>query len=94
MDKLNLYKITQSANDDYDSYDSAIVAATSEEKAKLIHPSNWTNKNQPEWYEDDNEIKAVHDWTTPDNVQVELIGVVTNDKIKNGDVVVASFNAG
>ena len=37
---MKLYKIWQEVNNDYDTYDSAIVCAENEEEAKAIHPSN------------------------------------------------------
>ena len=43
--EMNLYKISQDENNDYDTYDSAIVAAETEDAAKRTHPSgddtNW-----------------------------------------------------
>ena len=38
---MNLYKISQSANNDYDTYDSAIVAAENEEEARKINPCKY-----------------------------------------------------
>ena len=35
---MNLYLISQSVNNEYDTYDSAVVAAESEEDATKIHP--------------------------------------------------------
>jgi hypothetical protein len=37
---MNLYKISQNSNNDYDTYDSAIVAAESEDAARRIHPGD------------------------------------------------------
>ena len=39
MKKLNLYLIYQYLNNDYDTYDSAVVAAESDGDARNIHPS-------------------------------------------------------
>ena len=36
---MNLYLISQTQNQTYDTYDSAVVAAESEEHARAIHPS-------------------------------------------------------
>jgi hypothetical protein len=102
---MNLYKISQNANDDWDTYDSAVVAAESESEAKLIHPSEW---GEAEWKElpehlqeegqskmgwvDTNGFTRSGDWTTPDRVIVEYIGLAA-EGIKKG-VIVSSFNAG
>lgn len=55
---MNPYLISQTVNQRYDTYDSAIVAATDEETAKGIHPGSgctWT-------------------WCEPHQVKVKLIG--------------------
>jgi hypothetical protein len=36
---MNLYKISQTSNCDYDTYNSAIVCAENEAAARVIHPS-------------------------------------------------------
>jgi len=35
---MNIYKLEQSQNNDYDTYDSAIVAAPNEASARLMVP--------------------------------------------------------
>lgn len=40
---MNLYKISQDVNDGWDTFDSAIVAAKSEEDARNIHPDGTTD---------------------------------------------------
>jgi hypothetical protein len=39
---MNLYLISQNVNNDYDTYDAAVVAANSEDEARLIHPCGYT----------------------------------------------------
>lgn len=81
---MNLYKISQTVNRDYDTYDSAIVCASDEETARNTHPNielltsrlTWTNG----------------DWCKPHQVVVELIGSAAPG-IPAG-VILASFNAG
>ncbi len=36
---MNLYRISQTVNDEYDNFDSAVVCAESEESARNIHPA-------------------------------------------------------
>lgn len=82
---LNLYLLEQSINDNYDTYDSCIVAAEGEEEAKLIHPSQYPPKGWP-------LTDERSDWALPEHVSVTLIGTAAPG-IKPG-VVLASFNAG
>lgn len=78
---MKLYKISQSDNNGYDTYDSAIVVASSEEEAKSIHPGG-----REEW---DYRYKT---WAnSPVSVAVEYIG-----EAKEGltGIICSSFNAG
>lgn len=81
---LNIYRISQEENDYWDTYDSAIVAALSEEEAKTIHPcyydANWKDPN------------GGQTWTHPKNIKVELIGKAA-PHIEKG-IILTSFNAG
>ena len=48
---MKLYLISQDVNDGYDTYDSAVVAAESEEDARSIHPSPFVVFSQDgKWY--------------------------------------------
>lgn len=90
--KLYLYLISQSENNDYDTYSDAVVAAYSEEDAKHIHPSEvyvWRNNK---WvYPDSDSEEISSSWTTPDNVQVKVIGVSNDTK---PGIILSSFHAG
>jgi len=44
---MNLYLIFQEKNDNYDSFDSAIVAARTKKEARMIHPNE--NKYDNNW---------------------------------------------
>ena len=83
----NIYEISQSINNDYDTYDSAVVIALNEEKAALIHPDGSDNNIVP-------RNKFSDTWARPEHVNVELIGEACPgfDGVKV--IVVASFNAG
>ena len=84
---MNLYRISQTSNRSYDTYDSAIVCAESEASARVIHPSgdpedvpsNWLGKHTS-WRQ------------TIDQVTVEPIGTAALG-VPEG-VVLASFCAG
>jgi len=78
-----LYLLSQSANRGYDTHDSCIVCAESDEEARLITPnfSGWkTRFNCSTWCQ------------TPEQVTVEKIGVA-KPSLEIG-IVLASFNAG
>ena len=82
---MNLYLIWQNAKGicGGDSYDSAVVCAESEERARLVHPNK-----RDDW---DGEMIPYGGWCNAEDVQVNYIG-----KAKEGikGVVCASFNAG
>jgi hypothetical protein len=82
---MNLYLLEQSVNNGYDTYDSVVVAAETEEEAKFIHPSEY-EKN---W---DGKDCRFSDWCDVKDISVTLIGTATTDTKKG--VVLASFNAG
>ena len=77
---MKLWLISQSVNNDYDTYDAAVVAAETEEEAKKIHPCG---------RQDDCSERT---WADPKNVKAKLIGEAV-EGTKAG-VVLASFNAG
>lgn len=83
---MKLFKISQTENQGWDTYDSAIVAANTIAGARAIHPSG----NQDDW-ERPNGWQGT--WCrSPEDVTVVVIG-----KAKVGTkrgVILASFNAG
>lgn len=76
---MKLWKLSQNVNNDYDTFDSAIVAAKTEEDAKTIHPTDY-------------EFSSSRTWCSVEEVKVEYIGTATKGT-KRG-VILASFNAG
>lgn len=80
---LNLYLISQNVNKDWDTFDSAIVAASNEEEAKKIHPGIY----KKQW-----DGTFEHTWCDIKDVQIKYIGKAGED-IQKG-VICASFNAG
>ena len=100
---LNLYLISQTVNDDYDTFDSAVVAARDEEDAKSIHPISslldmFYLPTVTQTAKDAKEEKEKHGynndntWTTREHVKVKLIGIASPN-VKRG-VICASYNAG
>jgi hypothetical protein len=82
--KLYLWHISQTENNNYDTYDSAVVIAPDEDAARLIHPGGTDLKDWGYKY---------GTWcSSPDKVSVRRIGTAEDGAA--GDVVCASFNAG
>lgn len=82
---MNLYLISQNVNNYYDTYDSAVVAAESEEKARWISPSYYESES---W---DGKAGAFSAWCNVEDVQVEFIGVAK--KGTQSGIILSSFNA-
>lgn len=80
---LYLWRISQDVRREYDTYDSAVVAAYTEEEARKTHPSG----NNAEF-----GSQFFPTWARPDFVQVARIGRA--DSTLSPGVVCASFNAG
>jgi len=84
---MNIYLISQDQNDDYDTFDSAVVYAESEEQAKNINPNETSNDVFMDWTK-----TRFSPWcNSPEHVKVSYIG--TNPDITEPGVICASFNA-
>jgi hypothetical protein len=80
---MNLYLISQEENNEYDTYDSAVVCAESEEEARNINPSifGWPTS-----------VIACTAWCTdPAQVTVKYLGEAHTD-IERGSIICSSFN--
>lgn len=81
---MKLFRISQSANIDYDTYDSAVVSAETKSIARNMNPMN----GYPMVWD-----KPTYTWcSSPKDVYVEYLG-----EAKRGTkcgVICASFNAG
>jgi hypothetical protein len=90
---MKLYLISQDENNDYDTYDSAVVAAPDEDTARNINPRatdydtdlfvNWNNIRESTWFT----------WASkPEDVKVKYLGEAVEGTPLG--VVLTSFNAG
>lgn len=79
---LNLYLLKQTENDEYDTYDSAVVVAETEDEARLIHPNPSRRRTS----------FGSKTWVDPEKVEVILLGEAIGS-LKRG-VVCSSYNAG
>jgi hypothetical protein len=78
---VKLWKISQTVNTDYDTYDSAVVAAESDIEARYMHPRG-----------DGRFSGSPESWASPDDVTAEYIGEAKAGMRKG--TICASFNAG
>ena len=78
---MKLFLISQTTNQDWDTYDAAVVAAETADEAKQIHPSGDYHPTYPDYR-----------WVKPQDVVVRLVGEAVPGT-EHG-VVLASFNAG
>ena len=82
--QLYLYRISQNVCDGYDTFDSAVVCAESEEEAQRTHPSHHV--------ELDDSWEDKYGWAScPADVCVKYIGIAAPHIVKG--IVCASFNA-
>lgn len=95
----NIYKVSQSVNRGYDTYDSMVVVANNVDEASKLSPSEFRvwSEDRDCWmfvYSDgetrpDTSSKV---WCHPKDTTAELIGVT--DLYSENQVILASFNAG
>ena len=102
---MKLYLISQDINDDWDTYDSAVVVAENEVDARSIHPSEYVThikngkwmgtyhhnamKNPGGEYENDNQGC----WLPLSKVGSVKVKYLGETNLSRG-VILASFNAG
>lgn len=84
---MNLYLISQTAVGGYDTFDSAVVAAETDDAARKTNPCQYT---EAEWWLKPDKFPV---WATKlEDVSVKLIGTATPGT--PAGVICASFNAG
>ena len=82
---MNLYYVEQKLERGYDSYDSMVIAAETEEEARTTHPRGAPLETERRYYS--------HSWPTleqKDHIHVSFLGTTEAPK----GVICASFNAG
>lgn len=85
---MKLFLISQSQNQEYDTFDSAVVCAPDEEAARNMNPSG-DNGAPMTW---GGSLLASTWCNDPKHVTVKLLGTASDDL--HAGVVCASFNAG
>lgn len=84
---MKLWLLSQQEVNDYDTYDSCVVCAATEEEAREMRPDScngfsldWTKDNWPDWA------------TQKESVKVEYLGTAARGSKRR--MICASFNAG
>ena len=77
---MNIYLLTQYDRRGYDTYDSCVVYAESEDEARQIHPKGSMSWGSITWA------------LCPENVDVSYLGC--NPHVTDSGLISASFNAG
>lgn len=80
---MNIYLLTQEESTSWDTFDSVVVAAKTEEDAKSIHP--WEGRYTGVW---NSGVWA----SEPESVTAKLIGTAIEGTERG--VILGSFNAG
>ena len=83
---LKLYKISQDINNGYDTYDAAIVCASSEDEARHLHP-------RLGGLIADSRAHTLVTLSQINSVNVEYIGEASPN-LDRPQVILASYNAG
>jgi hypothetical protein len=95
---VKLWLIYQDANSGYDTYDSAVVAAETEDEARRTHPGSerayWDDARQKFYWRSPIGASFTNDQWAPhiDNVGVRPLGDALPGT--QAGVICASFNAG
>ena len=103
--QLFLWKLSQDVNNDYGTYDSAVVVAPDKMSASMVHPARFSDTKEMMFEFDrtgdcwrttfDGEPLGPNSggWCRPNDVTVTCVGKAA-DHLNVGDVVCSSFNAG
>lgn len=84
---MNIYLIKQTENNDWDTYDGAVVYAPDEETARHLNPRSGEKMTEADWKQ------SFSSWcSSPTQVVVELIGKAKG--VTKPGLVLSSFNAG
>lgn len=87
---MKIQRISQEKNDTWDTYDSAVVFAETEQDARMTHPNGYQKTGDLDW--GGNEM-SYGSWCDAEDVKVEYLGT-TDRVVPNKTVICSSFNAG
>lgn len=84
---MKIYRISQNANNDYDTYSDAVVVVENKEEARRTPPARYYDMNDP------NDVRSLEGvWANIKDIKVEYIGEAKEGLAKG--VICASFHAG
>ena len=94
---MNIYKISQNVNANWQTYESAVVVAESSDVARNMYPDGGMVWRDGAWVCIDGTWECCKDgrcctggtWCTPEDVKVELLGVAVEGSVCG--VVCANF---
>ena len=89
---MKLWLIARTDTIGYDDYDSAVVAAETEEAARVTHPAGVAVWQNEKWDRPDGGYYYGGDWAAPATLTVTLVGEAVEGTPPG--VILASFNAG
>ena len=99
---LFLWKLSQNVNNDYETYDSAVVVAPDRMSASEVHPARYSDdgtaiyswdRSRDAWWDNLGYHAVDSSWCRPNDVTVVCVGKAA-DHLNAGDVVCSSYNAG
>ena len=94
---MNIYKLSQTTNYGYNTFESCVVIAENKKEAVKVHPNGYQNWDTRGQKSEDNcvyENFDIDDWAEIKDIKVELIGIADKSLDTEIKVVCASFNAG
>lgn len=89
---MKIFKVERADSIGWDEFDSFVVVAESEDRARCIHPNSCYVWNDGKWENPKYPSGRYDGWPSPDQLLVEYLGEACKEQ-KEG-VVLASFNAG
>ena len=95
---MNIYKLSQTTNCGYNTFESCVVIAENKKEAVKVHPNgyqNWDTRGQKSEYRYYRYKNFdINDWAEIKDIKVEFIGIADKSLDTEIKVVCASFNAG
>ena len=92
---MNIYKLSQTTNYGYNTFESCVVIAENKKEAVKVHPNGYQNWDTRGQKSEDNcvyENFDIDDWVEIKDIKVELIGIADESLDPEIKVVCTSYN--
>ena len=92
---MNIYKLSQTTNYGYNTFESCVVIAENKKEAVKVHPNGYQNWDTRGQKSEDNcvyENFDIDDWAEIQHIKVELIGIADESLDTEIKVVCTSYN--